>query len=176
MRRKQGAKAMNKAGTFYRDPLSVLAIEVLPGCASEQTKTMRSTTTTTAPAQPQATTTTTTETTKSQGPDSVLGATAHAVGTVILFPFGLSSTHSGSSSDHEQRNPSLSNRRSQRRDDLFVQMEDRYADFSYAVGNPCPCYARVRHMAEVQQQDWPDLPTAQCEIIPATDCRIDPGK
>jgi hypothetical protein len=63
-------------------------MEVFPGCASEQTKTVRSTTTAGTPAQPQATTTTT-ETTKSKQPDSVLGATAHAVGTVLLFPFRL---------------------------------------------------------------------------------------
>jgi len=65
------------------------AMVVFPSCASEQTRTVRSTTTTTTPAQPQATTTETTETTKAQQPDSVLGATAYAVGTVILFPFRL---------------------------------------------------------------------------------------
>jgi hypothetical protein len=33
--------------------------------------------------------TTTTTTTQSNEPDSVLGATAHAIGTIILFPFRL---------------------------------------------------------------------------------------
>ena len=84
---------MKKLGTSIAIVLSFSAMEVFPGCASEQTKSAQSTTTNTpavsTAAQPQATTTTTTETAKSNKPDSVLGATAHAVGTVILFPFRL---------------------------------------------------------------------------------------
>ena len=91
---------MKKLGSVIAIALLFGAMDILPGCASEQTKTVQSTTTTTTPAQPQAaptttparsqaTTTTTTETTKPQEPDSVLGATAHAVGTVLLLPFRL---------------------------------------------------------------------------------------
>ncbi len=79
---------MKKAGAFIAIALLVSAIGVFAGCASEQTKTVRTTTTATDPAQPQANTTTT-ETTTFKEPDNVLGATAHAVGTVILFPFRL---------------------------------------------------------------------------------------
>jgi hypothetical protein len=81
-------RAMKMPETLIAISLLFFAMEVFPSCASEQTKTVQSTTTTT-PAQPQTTTTTTTETTKPQEPDSVLGAMAHAVGTVILFPFRL---------------------------------------------------------------------------------------
>jgi hypothetical protein len=90
---------MKNPGTLLAIGLLISAVGVFPGCASQQTETVRSTTTASAPAQaqatadtpapPQATTTTTTDTTKTQEPDSVLGATAHAVGTVILFPFRL---------------------------------------------------------------------------------------
>jgi hypothetical protein len=77
MRRGNGSKAMmRKAGTLIA---IVSAIGVFGGCASEQTKTVRATTTTTDPAQPPATTTTTAETTTSKEPDSLLGATAHAI-------------------------------------------------------------------------------------------------
>ncbi len=38
---------------------------------------------------PTTSTTTTTTTTKDDEPDSVLGATFHAIGTIILFPFRL---------------------------------------------------------------------------------------
>jgi len=79
---------MKKAGAFIAIALLASALGVCAGCASEQIKTVRTTTTATGPAQPQANTTTT-ETTTSNEPDSVLGATAHAVGTVILFPFRL---------------------------------------------------------------------------------------
>lgn len=69
------------------------AVPSIPGCASQpETKTVEKTTTTTNnPEPPKSTTTTTitrTETSEKQ-PDSILGATAHAVGTVILFPFRL---------------------------------------------------------------------------------------
>jgi hypothetical protein len=97
-----GTNAMTKAGTFIAIALLFSAVVVFPGCASEQTKTTQSTTTASTPEQPEATstttastpaqpqtTTTTTETTKTKRPDSVLGATAHAVATVILFPFRL---------------------------------------------------------------------------------------
>jgi hypothetical protein len=80
---------MSKAGTFIVIALLFSAVAVVPGCASEQTKTIQSTTTASNPAQPQATTTTTTETTTTKRPDSVMGATAHAVATVILLPFRL---------------------------------------------------------------------------------------
>ena len=78
-----------KVRTSYRDRIAIFSDGGFSGCASEQTKTVQSTTTTSNPAQPQATTTTTTETTKTKEPDSVLGATAHAIGTVILLPFPL---------------------------------------------------------------------------------------
>jgi hypothetical protein len=67
--------------------LVISTLLVFQGCASEQTETVRRTTMTSDTAPPS--TTTTTETTTSKKPDSVLGATAHAVGTVILFPFRL---------------------------------------------------------------------------------------
>jgi hypothetical protein len=67
--------------------LVISTLLVFQGCASEQTETVRRTTMTRDTAPPS--TTTTTETTTSKKPDSVLGATAHAVGTVILFPFRL---------------------------------------------------------------------------------------
>jgi uncharacterized lipoprotein YajG len=69
-----------------------LAFPILQGCASQQeTKTVEQPTTTNNPEPPKSTTTTTitrTETSEQQ-PDSILGATVHAVGTVILFPFRL---------------------------------------------------------------------------------------
>jgi len=76
---------MKHPGTLIAIAFLISAMEVFPGCTSEHTKTVQSTTTTSTPAQHQ----TTTETTKPQEHDSVLGATAHAVGTVILFPFRL---------------------------------------------------------------------------------------
>ena len=80
---------MRRTSTFVAMALIVSALAVFQGCASEQTETVRRTTTTSDSAAPPPTTTTTTETTTSRQPDSVLGATAHAVGTVILFPFRL---------------------------------------------------------------------------------------
>jgi hypothetical protein len=81
-----GTNAMSKAGAAIVIALLFSALAAFPGCASKQTKTIQSTTTASTPAQPQASTTTTTKTKRS---DSVLGATAHAVATVILFPFRL---------------------------------------------------------------------------------------
>lgn len=68
---------------------------VVSGCANEQehSKTVVERTTTSSTADPNhGTTTTTTSTTdksSNEDPDSILGATAHAIGTVILFPFRL---------------------------------------------------------------------------------------
>jgi len=73
--------------------LSVLLIgaPMISGCSS-QSETTTTTQQTTASADPEAaptTTTTTTTTTKDDEPDSVLGATFHAIGTIVLFPFRL---------------------------------------------------------------------------------------
>ncbi len=64
-----------------------LAMGIPAGCASH-TETRTTETTTTEPAQLSETETkTTTTTTEESGHDSLLGATAHFVGTVIAFPF-----------------------------------------------------------------------------------------
>jgi len=73
--------------------LSVLLMgaPMITGCSS-QSETTTTTQQTTASSDPQAaptTTTTTTTTTKDDEPDSVLGATFHAIGTIVLFPFRL---------------------------------------------------------------------------------------
>ena len=61
---------------------------LIEGCSSHsETTTTRETTT--ANADDPAPTTTTTTTTTTDEPDSVLGATFHAVATIILFPFRL---------------------------------------------------------------------------------------
>ena len=68
----------------------LLAAPFFQGCASEQDQTVRETTTSTdagPPPSSTSTTTTTTEKTTSREPDSVVSATAHAIGTAILFPF-----------------------------------------------------------------------------------------
>ncbi len=77
------------------------AVPIAQGCASqsEETTTVKRTTTnrsvpidsqTPDSATQQITTTTTTTTTKTpEEPSSVLGATAHAIGTIILLPFRL---------------------------------------------------------------------------------------
>jgi len=81
---------MKRSGTLIAIALLFSAIEVFPGCASQQTKTTHSTTTTSTPSKPQASTTTRTETTEQQQkPDSLFRATARAVATVILLPFRL---------------------------------------------------------------------------------------
>ena len=69
------------------------ATPLAQSCSGQQkTTTVERTTTTpsnTQPQEPTTTTTTTTTETSEKQPDSVLGATAHAIGTVILFPFRL---------------------------------------------------------------------------------------
>jgi len=71
-------------------PLALLMALSLgaPGCSSSS-ETTTTETTVTNPDVPPPETTTTTTTTKSDEPDSVLGATFHAIGTIILFPFRL---------------------------------------------------------------------------------------
>jgi uncharacterized lipoprotein YajG len=63
-----------------------IALPLLPGCSSRQHSETTTTTTepTTAASSSQTTTTTTTD---DDSHDSVLGATAHLVWTVIAFPF-----------------------------------------------------------------------------------------
>jgi hypothetical protein len=85
-------------------PLTILMllflISIGAGCSGQQTTTVTKETTAAAPdaaapdagaqsAPPQPATTTTTTTTTSSEPDSLLGATFHAVGTIILLPFRL---------------------------------------------------------------------------------------
>jgi uncharacterized protein YceK len=66
--------------------LALITPAVIQGCSSQS-----ETTTTTTSEEPQSapTTVTTSTTTTSNEPDSVLGATFHAIGTIILFPFRL---------------------------------------------------------------------------------------
>jgi cytoskeletal protein RodZ len=74
----------------------LVGMPMVQSCAGQQRTTTRETTTTepvsnadaSAETEPRQRTTQTT-TTSSNEPDSVLGATAHAVGTIILFPFRL---------------------------------------------------------------------------------------
>ncbi len=65
----------------------ITALPLLQGCSGQQTTT-QTTRTSPDPSDPGTATTTTTTTTDNE-PDSVLGSTLHAVGTVILFPFRL---------------------------------------------------------------------------------------
>jgi hypothetical protein len=75
----------------------VAGMPTVQGCAGRQSTTTRETTTTapvsraddSAETEPEPRTVQTTTTTSSNEPDSVIGATAHAVGTIILFPFRL---------------------------------------------------------------------------------------
>lgn len=71
----------------------VSAAPLTQSCSSQEKSTTVERTTTSPsnpePQQPTRTTTTTTTETFEKQPDSVLGATAHAIGTVILFPFRL---------------------------------------------------------------------------------------
>lgn len=60
----------------------VLALPLMQACSSQS-----ETTTTTTTTQPATTTQQTTTTTTDEGHDSLLGATAHFVWTVIAFPF-----------------------------------------------------------------------------------------
>lgn len=67
--------------------LALISPAVIQGCSSQS-----ETTTTTTSEEPQSAPTTmvtTSTTTTSNEPDSVLGATFHAIGTIILFPFRL---------------------------------------------------------------------------------------
>jgi uncharacterized lipoprotein YajG len=64
--------------------LLAIALPLLPGCSSQQHS--ETTTTTTEPATTTSSQTTTTTTTDDSH-DSVLGATAHFVWTVVAFPF-----------------------------------------------------------------------------------------
>jgi hypothetical protein len=64
--------------------MALITPVIVQGCSSQS-----ETTTTTASEPQSAPTTTTTTTTTSDEPDSVLGATFHAIGTIILFPFRL---------------------------------------------------------------------------------------
>jgi hypothetical protein len=66
--------------------MALITPAVIQGCSSQS-----ETTTTTTSEEPQSapTTVTTSTTTTSNEPDSVLGATFHAIGTIILFPFRL---------------------------------------------------------------------------------------
>jgi hypothetical protein len=66
---------------------------MLQSCSDQQSTTTSSTvapgSASTDPSAQQAPTSTTTTTTTSEEPDSILGSTLHAVGTVVLFPFRL---------------------------------------------------------------------------------------
>jgi len=67
---------------------------MLQSCSDQQSTTTTSSTAnphsaSTDPSAQQAPTSTTTTTTTSEEPDSILGSTLHAVGTVVLFPFRL---------------------------------------------------------------------------------------
>ena len=64
-------------------------LAMVQGCSGTQTETIQRTSTTGTPEDAPATTTTTTDTTKTEEHDSVLGATANAVGTVVAAPFRL---------------------------------------------------------------------------------------
>jgi len=68
--------------------LAISAAPIVQGCSSQNETTQ--TTTTADPAAPATTSSqTTTTTTTDNEPDSVLGATFHAIGTIIAFPFRL---------------------------------------------------------------------------------------
>jgi hypothetical protein len=74
--------------------VTVCVAPLTQSCSSSGSYESRQTTVTTttpneSPPPGSTTTTTTTESSSSSEPDSVLGATVHAVGTVILFPFRL---------------------------------------------------------------------------------------
>jgi hypothetical protein len=66
-------------------PIAVfaLALPIMPGCSSQQTET----TTTQSTPNGDGTSTTVTTTSDSDDHDSLLGATAHFVWTVVAFPF-----------------------------------------------------------------------------------------
>ncbi len=84
---------MSKRLRILATALCFLFAPLLSSCSShDETTTQRTVTTSPAysdsTAPPPATTTTTTTTTNDE-PDSVVGSTLHAVGTIILFPFRL---------------------------------------------------------------------------------------
>lgn len=68
--------------------ISLIGPAFIQGCSSHSETTTRETTTAYSD-DPAPTTTTTTTTTTSDEPDSVLGATFHAIATIVLFPFRL---------------------------------------------------------------------------------------
>jgi uncharacterized lipoprotein YajG len=90
--RLSAAEGRGAAMKRMKNLMMFAALMVLIGCSTERTST--TTVTQSAPLPPASdpstapsqTTTTTTKTTTDQ-PQSVLGATANAVGTVVLFPF-----------------------------------------------------------------------------------------
>jgi hypothetical protein len=86
----RGTATMSKSFRAATLAVLILSTTSITACASHQETTRTTVTTADANASTEqpATTTTTTETTDNR-PDSVLGATLHAVGTVILFPFRL---------------------------------------------------------------------------------------
>ena len=67
---------------------AVLMCMLCASCSSQTTTTQRTETTPTY-SDSTADSTTTTTTTTTNEPDSVVGSTLHAVGTIILFPFRL---------------------------------------------------------------------------------------
>lgn len=70
--------------------MALMTPVVIQGCSSQsETTTTTSTSSSVVPQSAPTTTTTTSTTTTSNEPDSVLGATFHAIGTIILFPFRL---------------------------------------------------------------------------------------
>lgn len=88
---------MKRLAVLFAAAVASCGVVLAQGCSSgERTTTTTSVTradggavtTDPAPAAAPATSTTTT-TTESSEPDSVLGATAHAVGTIILLPFRI---------------------------------------------------------------------------------------
>jgi hypothetical protein len=82
---------MRRARIVFVLGFLLLGAPSLQGCASEQNETVRETTMSTDAGPPPSSTSTTTTTEKatSHEPDSVVGATAHAIGTAVLFPFRL---------------------------------------------------------------------------------------
>jgi hypothetical protein len=79
---------MNKSFRAAALTLVIFGASSITSCATHQETTRTTVTPANASESYQPTTTTTTVTTDDR-PDSVLGATLHAVGTVILFPFRL---------------------------------------------------------------------------------------
>jgi hypothetical protein len=72
-------------------PLIVMLVALggAPALQSCSTSTTQTTVTQSDPASPAPAATTTTTTTTTSEPDSVVGSTFHAIGTIILFPFRL---------------------------------------------------------------------------------------